>query len=43
MKKRQFAVANLAGVCMAGIAVTIIVMLIRAGVESPLFNFLIKR
>ena len=43
MKKRQFAIANIAGVCMAGIAVTIIVVLIRAGIESPLFNFLIKR
>ncbi|MBO7532342.1 MAG: small multi-drug export protein, partial [Victivallales bacterium] len=43
MKKRQFAIANIAGVCMAGIAVTIIFVLIRAGIESPLFNFLIKR
>ena len=43
MKKRQFAIANVAGVIIAGIAVTFIVLLIRAGVESPLFDFLIKR
>lgn len=43
MNRRQFAMANVIGVCIAGIAVTIIVLLIRAGVESPLFDFLIKR
>ena len=43
MKKRQFALANLAGVCIAGLAVTVVVLLIRKGIESPLFDFLIKR
>ena len=42
MGKRQFMIANVVGVLLAGIVVTIISLLIQAGVESPWFDILIK-
>lgn len=42
MGKRQFMIANAVGVLLAGIVVTIISLLIQAGVESPWFDILIK-
>ena len=43
MKKHDFIIANVIGVTIAAIAVTVVVLLIRAGIESPLFELLIKR
>jgi len=42
MKRRQFMLANVAGVLMAGICVTVICLLIRSGVDIPFFHHLIK-
>ena len=42
MKKRDFMLANVAGVLIAGVCVTLVCLLIQAGVESPLLKVFIK-
>ena len=43
MSKTRFMLANLAGVCLAGVAVTVICLLMQAGVSLPVFQWLIKQ
>ena len=43
MSRRKFLAANALGVCIAAVCVTVICLLIRAGVDLPFFQFLIKQ
>jgi uncharacterized membrane protein len=43
MKTRQFMLANVIGVLIAGSAVTAACLLIQAGIDLPCFHFLIKK
>lgn len=43
MDTKKFLVANIIGVTIAAIAVTIVVLLIQAGIQSPIFDWLIKK
>jgi len=42
MERRQFMLANVVGVLIAAVLVTIITLLIRAGINLPIFDILIK-
>ena len=42
MKKRDFMLANVAGVLIAAVCVTAVCLLIQAGIEHPLLKLLIK-
>ena len=42
LDRKKFAVANVLGVCIAAVAVTAIVMAIKAGAELPFLELLIK-
>ena len=43
MKRRKFMVANVVGVLIAGICVTIVCLLIKSGVDSPFLQHFIKQ
>lgn len=43
MGKKKFMLANVVGVCIASVCVTVICLLIQSGTKLPIFDFLIKQ